>query len=272
LVKGSLVVVGTGISAGHVTLEARSYISSAQKVLYCVADVATERLILDLKPDAESLYVLYAEGKPRRETYQQMTDRTLECVREGLRVCVAYYGHPGIFVNPSHRSIRAARAEGFSARMVPAVSSLDCLFCDLGIDPSTGCQMYEATDLVLRQRQIDTSCHMILWQVAATGDLKFSFKGFNNRNTLHVVDYLLKFYPPEHELTIYEAAQYSVCEPIIEKVKLGDLGEKRLTGVSTLYVPPRQKPRLYLTMLNRLGLSDFLEGKQLVPVNGAEVS
>jgi uncharacterized protein YabN with tetrapyrrole methylase and pyrophosphatase domain len=272
MIKGSLVVVGTGISAGHLTLEARSYISSAQKVLYCVADVATEQQILNLKPDAESLYVLYGEGKPRRETYQQMTDRTLECIREGLRVCVAYYGHPGIFVNPSHRSIRIARAEGFSARMVPAVSSLDCLFCDLGIDPSTGCQMYEATDLLLRQRQIDPSCHTILWQVAATGDLKFSFKGFNNRNTLHVVDYLLKFYPKEHELTIYEAAQYPVCEPIIEKVKLGDLGEARLTGVSTLYIPPHQKPHLYMTMLNRLGLSDFLEGKQLVPLNGTRVS
>lgn len=132
MIEGSLVIVGTGISAGHLTSEARSYISSAQKVLYCVADVATKRLILDLKPDAESLYVFYGEGKPRRETYRQMTERTLECLREGVRVCVAYYGHPGIFVNPSHRSIRIARAEGFRARMVPAVSSLDFLFLRSG--------------------------------------------------------------------------------------------------------------------------------------------
>jgi maleate cis-trans isomerase len=32
--------------------------------------------------------------------------------------------------------------------MLPAVSSLDCLFCDLGVDPSTGCQIVEATDLL----------------------------------------------------------------------------------------------------------------------------
>lgn len=86
------------------------------------------------------------------------------------------------------------------------------------------------------------------------------------------MNYLLKFYPKEHELTIYEAAQYSVCEPTIERVKLGDLGEAKLTGVSTVYIPPRKKPHLYMTMLNRLGLSDFPEGNQLVPLNGTKES
>src|SRR6266853_1887408 len=172
--RGSLVVVGTGISVSHLTMEARSWICSAEKVLYCVADAATERLILKLNPSAESLYVYYGEGKPRRQTYQQMVDRTMECVREEKEVCVAYYGHPGIFVAPSHKSIKVAREEGYSARMLPAVSSLDCLFCDLGIDPATGCQVFEATDLLLRQRNLDVFSHSIIWQIAATGDLGFS--------------------------------------------------------------------------------------------------
>jgi uncharacterized protein YabN with tetrapyrrole methylase and pyrophosphatase domain len=240
--------------------------------LYCVADVATERLILDLKPDAESLYKYYGEGKPRRETYQEMVDRTMECVREGNRVCVAYYGHPGIFVTPSHRSIKIARQEGFNARMLPAVSSLDCLFCDLGIDPSAGCQMFEATDLLLRRRQLDPSGHTILWQVAATGDLKFSFKGFNGHNVTHVVEYLLGFYPPDHEVTIYEAAQYPVCEPIIQKVGLSELSTGKMNGVSTLYIPPLRHPRLHLSMLELLGLGDVMANKRLIPVTEDDLS
>src|SRR5689334_11072953 len=111
--KGSLVVTGTGIAVGHVSMETRGWICSAEKVLYCVADAATERLILKLNPQAESLYVFYGEGKIRSETYQQMVDRTLDCVREGWQVCVVYYGHPGIFVNPGHRSVELARQEGF---------------------------------------------------------------------------------------------------------------------------------------------------------------
>jgi hypothetical protein len=44
--RGRLVVVGTGIAVGHVTAEARAWIEQANKVLYCVADAATERLVL----------------------------------------------------------------------------------------------------------------------------------------------------------------------------------------------------------------------------------
>jgi hypothetical protein len=100
--RGSLIIVGTGIAVGHLTVEARGWISSADKVLYCIADPATERLILSLNKNLESLYIYYGEGKPRRETYQQMVDRTLECLREEQLVCVVYYGHSGFFVNPSH--------------------------------------------------------------------------------------------------------------------------------------------------------------------------
>src|SRR5262249_40195363 len=55
--SGSLTVVGTGIAVGQMTAEARASIEGADKVLYCVADAATERLIQRINPSAESLYV-----------------------------------------------------------------------------------------------------------------------------------------------------------------------------------------------------------------------
>jgi hypothetical protein len=262
--KGSLVVVGTGISVGQLTLEARSWIKKADKVLYCVADAATERLILRENPAAESLYVYYANDKRRKITYQQMIARTLECVRGGMAVCAVYYGHPGIFVYPSHESIRLARIEGFPARMLPAVSSLDCLFCDLGIDPALGCQIFEATDLVIRKRPIDVAGPVVVWQIAAVGDLGFNFGGYDCRNVPVLVDYLLGFYPPTHRAIVYEAAQYAVCDPVIEPIALGELASATLTGVSTLYIPASKKAPVHLAMLERVGLSHVLEGKTLV--------
>src|SRR5205085_11822477 len=133
--KGSLVIVGTGIrTVGHLTTEAIAWMKAADKLLYVVADPIAEDVIKRFNPDgAESLSELYDDGKPRMDTYDEMVERILSCVRNGLRTCVAFYGHPGVFVYPSHESIRRARSEGFSAKMLPGISAEDCLFADMGI-------------------------------------------------------------------------------------------------------------------------------------------
>ena len=71
-------------------------------------------------------------------------------------MCAAFYGHPGIFVYPGQEAMRRAHAEGLKARMLPGISSIDCLWCDLGIDPALdGCQIYHATEFVLQRRTAD---------------------------------------------------------------------------------------------------------------------
>ena len=110
--KASLIVVGTGIrTVGHLTMESVAWIKQADKVLYVVGDPTAEAMLKELNPKgAESLIPLYAEGKQRIESYNQMVERTLECLRAGMLTCMACYGHPGVFVYPSHESIRRARS------------------------------------------------------------------------------------------------------------------------------------------------------------------
>lgn len=263
---GSLIVVGSGIAVGHLSAEARGWISAADKVLYCVADPASERLILRLSPRAESLYVFYGEGKRRVDTYKEMAERIMECVREGQTVCAAFYGHPAFFVDPGRESVRMARAEGYSAKMLPAVSCLDCLFCDLDIEPGKGCGIYEATDLLLRRCQVDIGCHVVILQPSAVGDMGFSFKG-NTRRNFHVLKQrLLEIYPAAHEIVVYEASQFPGCEAIITRVKLEDFSADHLSGISTLYIPPVARGPVHLEALKELGLADVLDGVELVPV------
>lgn len=136
--KGTLVVVGTGIQAArHTTQEALSYIKNADKVLYLVADPGSEVWIQMKNKTAESLRDCYKDGEPRINAYLSMVNRILKYVKDGLRVCVAFYGHAGIFVLPSHEGIKQARELGFTAYMLPGISAEDCLFADLGIDPGT---------------------------------------------------------------------------------------------------------------------------------------
>src|SRR5207244_11062689 len=99
--------------------------------------------IKDINPSAESLYPYYRQGESRMIAYVEMIERILYEVRKGLRVCAAFYGHPGVFVYPSHEAIKQARLEGYSAKMLPGISAEDCLFADLGIDPArNGCQSF----------------------------------------------------------------------------------------------------------------------------------
>lgn len=94
----------------------------------------------------------------------------LRDVHAGHTVLGIFYGHPGIFVNPSHRAIAIAREEGFEARMLPGVSAEDYMFADLGFDPATfGCAAYEASGLIYRGRRLDPTINNIIWQVGGVG-------------------------------------------------------------------------------------------------------
>lgn len=57
---------------------------------------------------------------------------------------------------------------------------------------------------------------------------------------LLVVEFLSAIYAPSYVVTLYEAAQYAVCEPVIQRIAIRDLSRARTTTATTLYVPPPQ--------------------------------
>jgi precorrin-6B methylase 1 len=254
--QNELVVVGTGIkSANHITAESRAAIMSADKVLYCVADLAVERLIRKLNANTEDLYVFYADDRPRRDTYDQMVDRILESVRSNKSTCVVFYGHPGIFVLPSYRAIRTARKAGHRAWMLPAISSLDCMFADVGFDPSRyGCQIFEATDLLIRQRKVDPTAAVVIFQIACVGDLGYKSTGYEQHNVPILAAHLAQIYGNDHDAILYEAAQYPICDPMIKRIRIADLANAQLTGITTLYLPPKERAMTDMDMIDQLGL------------------
>lgn len=105
--------MGSGINCvSQFTFEAVSHIKSADKVLYCVTNAATAVYIRELCPDALDLRVFYDNDKPRHATYIQMSEACLYFARQGSNVVAVFYGHPGVFVLPSHRAIQIAQKEG----------------------------------------------------------------------------------------------------------------------------------------------------------------
>ena len=235
-----LIVVGTGIRAvGHLTMEAIGWIRKADKVLYVVSDIVAEESIRTLNPaGAESLAGLYAENKPRVQTYGEMIEIILTHLRTGKMVCVAVYGHPGVLVYPTHEAIRRARAEGFKARMLPAISTEDCLFADLGVDPVSGCQSYEATDFLINARLVDPASHVILWQIGGLGDATFKRHAYDIQGMPQLLQKLFKYYSPYHIVYLYEAPVFPGVEPSIRPTPLYLLPHAGIAPTSTLYIPP----------------------------------
>lgn len=239
--RGSLTVVGTGFRvSGQITHEAQSAIDGAEKLFHLVQDIVTHHWLEERNPTAESLYDSYAEGRPRRETYEEMVERMLAPVRAGRRVCAAFYGHPGVFVMPAHEAIRRARAEGFEAEMLPGISAEDCLVAELGFDPGQGgCQSFEATDFLIRHRRFDPTSHLILWQIGSIGVSDFREGDLWNPEGVAILARELgATYGAAHEVEIYEAAPYPICPPKRHRCRLDELSQAPVTLASTLYVPP----------------------------------
>jgi len=254
---GSLTVVGTGIHlVGDLTLAAKAWIEQADKVLFAVADPVTAEWLRTLNPTAEALPV--DTNLPRRRMmHQAMVEHILTEVRQGLRVCVVFYGHPGVFVDPAHDAIRQAQCEGFKAQMLPGISAQDCLFADLGVDPGKcGCQSFEATDFLIRRRKFDPTSALILWQIAVIGHLGFYQAGGHAHGLSVLAEELQRWYAPDHEVVIYEAAVYPVCAPVIQRLPLCKLREANITEISTLYVPPKAVAVVDEAMMMRLGMSN----------------
>jgi precorrin-6B methylase 1 len=254
LPKGSLTIVGTGIQAiTHVTPETRSCIEEADKVLYLMVDPVTILWIRKLNPSAESMGRFYGTEKLRKITYSEMTEQILHFVRKGLDVCAVFYGHPGVYVESGHAAIRRARAEGFPARMLPAISAMDCLYADVGVDPGAlGSQSYGATHFLRRVRKLEPGRPLFLWQVGLIGETRMPLKACNRGGLKLLVGELKKFYPRNHKVIIYEASQFVTCKPVVRTVRLADLPTARVSPLSTLYVPPLGEPRVDRQMLRLL--------------------
>ena len=238
--KGSLTLVGTGIKAvSQITTEARLAIENAEKLFYLVVDAVAEHWLENHNKTAESLSRFYGKRKNRMDTYLQMVDHIMRTVRLEKGVCVAFYGHPGIFSFPPQEALRRAREEGYCVQMLPGISAEDCLIADLGYDPGdSGCQSFEASDFLINHRQHDDTSLLILWQVGVIGEAAMPPNRCNRHGLGILEKRLRRHYSPSHQVTIYEAPTHMLARAKIATCRLKHLSKAPVSTVSTLCVPP----------------------------------
>ncbi|GAB2585791.1 SAM-dependent methyltransferase [Dyella jejuensis] len=256
--KGSLACVGAGITLGsHLSPLARSHIEQADVVFVGVSDGVVELWIAGMNKDVRSLQQYYREGKSRYKTYREMVAAIMAEVRAGKRVCGVFYGHPGVFAWAPHKAIQIARQEGYPAHMEPGISSEDCLYADLGIDPGAfGCQHFETSQFMLYRRCIDPSAWLVLWQVGLAGDQTHKRFATGPAYREILVDLLAQHYPLDHGVIIYRAATLPIQSPRMEKRSLRALPEADLGMADTLAIPPARPLQINAEVRARLQALD----------------
>ncbi len=256
--QGKLICVGTGMRmAGQVTPLAQSYIETADVVIGAVPNLFTRNWLQQIAREYICVLGYYSdcdvEGKNRRDTYRRMADTILDQVRAGKTVCAAFYGHPGIFACISHMAIKDARAEGFSAEMLPGISAEDCLVADLGIDPGrTGMQSMETTQFMIYERRIDPGALLILWQPGLAGELSLKRFDTTAAKLQVLVDKLARDYPLDHPVILYEAATHPLENTRMDTILLKNLPSAALRQITTLVIPAAYPLKLDQAMVDQL--------------------
>lgn len=252
--KGSLVNVGLGMTLGsHITPLSRSYIEKADVVFVAASNNIVEQWVEGMNSDVRSLQPYYQEGTSRMITYRKMVEVMMHEVRLGKKVCGAFYGHPGVFAWPPHESIKQARKEGYRAHMEPGISAEDCLYADLGIDPgSYGCTHLEASQYMFRNKIIDPSSYLILWQIEIAGDKSLTKLSTSTDHKQVLVDMLMVTYPGDFEVTLYECAVLPIEQVHIETILLKNLAGATMSLKTTLVIPPLKQKSLNLDTVKKI--------------------
>jgi precorrin-3B methylase len=235
-------IVGLGIVGVHqITREAEEVIRRSKQTFVIESGFGVTDYLRTLCPKVKSLGGLYEKGKSRLPTYRKMAAEVVSAALKDTPVCLAAYGHPWVYCYPTTLITRAAKLLNLHVEVFAGVSSFDTLLVDLGTDVAfDGIQMYEATDVLLRRRPIQTDVACILWQTTIVEDPTYPDKKPEVGQFKPLQNYLLKFYPPTHVVSLVTTKTFPLLRSQVQRFRLDRLALElqRAPPVGTLYIPP----------------------------------
>jgi precorrin-3B methylase len=260
-VEGSLpfdiAIVGLGIVGIHqITREVEETIRRCRHTFVVDSGYGVIPYLESVCAKVTNLIPFYERGKSRLPTYRRMATEVINAAIIDAPVCFASYGHPLVYCYPAELIQRAANLLSLRVETFPGISSLDTLLVDLGIDfAADGLQTYDATDLLLRRRPLQSDVACVLWQTNVIADPTHETGRRSKEQFLRLQSYLLEFYPPEHPITLVVSKTFPLLQSLVETYRLETLavGLERGPQAGTLYIPPlRRRPIEDNELLERL--------------------
>jgi uncharacterized protein YabN with tetrapyrrole methylase and pyrophosphatase domain len=186
----------------------------------------------------ESLMALYEAGRPRAATYDAMAQTVLAAAATDAPVALATYGSAMVGMPVCHQLLEQASLHGLTAHVTRAPSALDGIWAQLGIDPLSGAEIWDATTFMQTAVKPNVRANLLLAQVAL-----LEHSG-TDPPVVALRERLLGFYDADldvHYVTAPGAAPFAPRADI-ETVALGELVSPGRLRLSTLLVPRSSPP------------------------------
>ena len=171
--------------------------------------------------------------------YDRLVARIMKEVARGPGVASVTYGHPLFFDDVHMELTRICRRKKLNCVVLPAISSLDTLSVDLGVDYGEGLQVFEAVDLVEGKLKINPQLHTLVFQIGEYGMQTTSYiPSEEPKRFIKIQKYLMRYFPADHPIVV--AMSDNGDGRTLLKSRLGRLNShRRRIGLgSTLYLAP----------------------------------
>jgi|HubBroStandDraft_6_1064221.scaffolds.fasta_scaffold00904_8 uncharacterized protein YabN with tetrapyrrole methylase and pyrophosphatase domain len=245
--QAQLLLIGLGVMIpDHITVQAARALARCTH-LYSVVQ---EPPLLWLPPDrARGIAVVnvlkwYTEGSLRTENYDRVAESIMKEVTKGRTIGYVTYGNPMAYDRVAQNLINYAKESNLGIEVVPGISSIDTIFCDLQLDMAPGVQVYEASWLFACQMSPRIDFPLLLLQIGAFGSLRTHYSERHDGRTLvDLSDFLCRFYPQSHPISLVRSTGHENHSASVRKLWLGNLCEAtadELSGAS-LYIPAVEK-------------------------------
>jgi uncharacterized protein YabN with tetrapyrrole methylase and pyrophosphatase domain len=244
-----LYIVGLGImSVRQVTREAESAMRRSTEILYASDAIGIHSYLEGLCPKVTEVYVTtLREGEDRLSKYNRIAAMVIEAALDHPPVSFAVAGHPLVFVYPSQQILHVAEDLGLRVKVLPGISSLDCMIVDLGIDPGTqGIQMYEATALLLQQRPLHPDVPCFLWQIGSVETRMFTRMRSVPHRFTRLQEHLMQFYPADHLVKVVYSSSHPLAESTVLEFPIDRMHDyaAEIHPGATLYIPAAQRAEI----------------------------
>lgn len=241
-----LFVVGTGmVGYQQLTNECEQALDLSEHIFLLHPLPEVREYFRERWGPVDNLATEYEQGLARLDRYERMADRVLNSSQEADRpVVLTVYGHPQVGVTPTRIIIDCADERGVSVDVLPGVSSIDCLYTDLSIDPFQGLQLFEATDLLIHEYRLNNEVPALIFQIGLIESYLYDRRKSAPERFTAIREYLEEFYPPSHELCLASTATLPLADSDLHWFELGNF-ESMASDIDfthTLYIPRVSDP------------------------------
>lgn len=271
-----LYIAGLGIvSVRQVTREAESAMRRSTEIFYASDAIGIDGYLAGLCPKVTEVYVsTLREGEDRLSKYNRIAAMVIEAALDHPPVTFAVAGHPMVFVYPTQQILDVADDLGLRVKVLPGISSLDCMIVDLQLDPGTqGVQMFETTALLLQQRPLQPDVPCFLWQIGSVETRMFTRMRSVPQRFARLQQHLLQFYPADHLVKVVYSSSHPLAASAVLEFPIDRMHEHaaEIHPGATLYIPPSQLAQIKDRELEQLvDSADHLRSitEQPVPAPG----